>query len=623
MSDLISRLYRNNDFEESQLRSILLFGEFGKTHHRTDMLPKAVLSIIIQEKGNATIEGIIKQFGPCYSYDTNSHEIEEAIKKLIDSQLVKPVGDDKYAAITEVDKHKSDAFFADLDQRTDRLIDSIIARYEELRKCKAQNRELLRKNITKALSLYLKLSGVNAVMSDSDNDLQPVTHSLDCITDKMDNVSAKILIDAIGQIISQPSTEDLKTLNIWARAYVLTQVMKIDPTLADFKATKIRDKVFVLDTDVVLNLLATHAKYSQSYRTILKTLSDVGCKIIIPNEVIKDVDGHVKQAINRFNEIGQQQIDSFPEYIIEGPKSNVFIEDYVKLRRSDSTKRKMNFLTYIGNIYNDQNPNVLKGRLEPIIGQNVNNALEVIDIDTPEYSELKSRLTERAAETAKGSERKLNTNLSLSEDDARLFFTLTKKNEEILEQNQGHGKGLLQYKYYFLTQMRRTVLVAKELGIYKYDIICHPQALGSVLSEIGNIPQGEISIVNLFENPFLALTAATVWDKIQPIIEQGAQISFMEIQQLRSDVDQTFDELLLSNDPQERINLAREYRAKGYPFMEQLVELAEKNETLAKENETLRKENSGLTERLNNAKKKNHYLQKMNKQSRNKKHKKK
>ena len=103
MSDLISRLYRNNDFEESQLRSILLFGEFGKTHHRTDMLPKAVLSIIIQEKGNATIEGIIKQFGPCYNYDTNSHEIKEAIKKLIDSQLVKPVGDDKYAAITEVE----------------------------------------------------------------------------------------------------------------------------------------------------------------------------------------------------------------------------------------------------------------------------------------------------------------------------------------------------------------------------------------------------------------------------------------------------------------------------------------------------------------------------------------
>ena len=60
MNDLISKLYKQNEaMEESQLRSVLLFSEFGKTHARTDMLPKAVLSIIIHEKGQSTLESVV------------------------------------------------------------------------------------------------------------------------------------------------------------------------------------------------------------------------------------------------------------------------------------------------------------------------------------------------------------------------------------------------------------------------------------------------------------------------------------------------------------------------------------------------------------------------------------
>lgn len=606
MKDIISQLYQtSNEMEQSQLRSILLFSEFGKTHNRTDMMPKAVLSIIIKDKGGATLDDIIRQFGPCYNnFETNKSEIENAVTKLIELGLIGEIEKGKYAALTETDREKAECFFTELEKKTNILIDNIVKKYEELRRCKENNQQLLRKNITKALSLYLKLSGLDAVMNDSEAGYQPISRATEIILDKMDAVSGKVLVDAIGQVISNPTPEDIEILNIWSRAYVLTQIMKMDPTLSDFKATKIRNKTFVLDTDVVLNILATHAKYSQVYRSIIKSLADLGCKIIIPNEVIKEVDGHVKQAINIFRSTGQKQLDNYPDFLLEGPKSNVFIEDYVKLRRKEPQKKGMPFMVYIGNIYNEKDKNVLKGRLEPIIGKNVNNTIELVELDGKLYEDFKNKLTEEAADTAKGAERRYDTNKSLSEDDARLFLTLTKKNETLESEKEC---GLLKYKCYFLTQSRRTIRVAQELGIYKYDIICHPNALGIVLTEIGTIPQNQINIFNLFENPFVAYTATSVWDRIEPIIKAGVHISFMEIQQLRSDVEQTFDELLLSNDPNERIELSRQYREKGYPFMEQLVELSDINSSLTEENEALKVQNKELSEKLEEEKKKAYY----------------
>ena len=580
MNDLISKLYKQNEaMEESQLRSVLLFSEFGKTHARTDMLPKAVLSIIIHEKGQSTLESVVKCFGPCYHHEASRTEIEEAIRKLEDKHLIQFV-EGKYIAITESDTQKTNDFFANLDERTERLINSIIAKYEFIRGKKDPNHSFLRKNITRALSLYLKLSGLNAVMSESEEGYQPVNNAVNLIIEKMDRVQAANLIDAIGQVVSNPSKEDLETLNIWAKAYVLTQVMKIDPTLADFKATKLRGKTFVLDTDIVLNLLASHARYSQQYRTMLNTLTDLGCKIIIPDEVVKDVEGHVRQAIDIYNQYGLDQIDNFPNVLLGGPKSNVFIEDYVKLRRQEPSKKLMAFPTYLGNIYNFKDISVFKKRLKPFIKNNVDNTLDVVDISEDEYAALMGNIMAKASDSIRGGERSYNKNKELSRDDARLFITLKSKNKELEHE---HGHGMLKYKYYFLTQSKRTVKAAQELGQYDYDIICHPQALGSVLADVGMVDENELSIINLFENPFLAFTGTALWENIKPVLDAGVQVSFMEIQQLEYNAVQVIDDMLLCQDPDERIRLSKKYRDEGYSFWGQLADMSDAYEKVKQE----------------------------------------
>ncbi len=610
MNDLISKLYRHSgeEFEESQLRSVLLFSEFGKTHQRTDMLPKAVLSIIIHDKGKSTIDSIVKKFGPCYKYETSQFEISEAIRKLEEQNFIE-CKDGKYIAITETDEKKTTEFFAKLEERTEHLINSIITRYETDRKCTVQNRTLFRSNITKALSLYLKLSGLNAVMKDPDEQYQPVSNAVSLILEKTDHVSGMQLINAIGQVLANPSKEDGETLNIWARAYVLTQVMNIDPTLVNFKATKLRDKTFVLDTDVVLNLLATHARYSQQYRTILGTLADLGCKIIIPEEVIKDVDGHVGQAWSIYNKYGKEQIDNLTEALLEGTESNVFIEDYVKSRREEPSKKKMDFSIYINNIYKSTDLSIFKRRLKPILKENVDLKIDVVDLSEDKY-DLWVKLTEEASGTPRGGKRSYDTNKALSLDDARLFMTMNLKNKDL---ENKLDRGMLRYKYYFLTQSKRTIKVAQELGIYEYDIICNPIALGSVLSEIGYVDKDKISIINLFENPFLASSAVVLWEKIKPILDRGEQIPFMEIQQLESNVGQLFDNILISDDPKERIEMSRTYKAQGNTFLGQLADVVDERDEVMRKLAESESENERLKQE--NAKKEQHiqYLNKVSK----------
>jgi len=134
--------------------------------------------------------------------------------------------------------------------------------------------------------------------------------------------------------------------------------MGIDPTLRNFKATSLRGKTFVLDTDVVLNCITDNAKFSKDYSDMIKKLISIGCKLIIPEDVIVEVGNHADAAIKRAH-CYRNQLKTFTDDILEGPGSNVFIEDFVKTSRVDDRKKNMSFDDYLYNIYQDDNNDVL------------------------------------------------------------------------------------------------------------------------------------------------------------------------------------------------------------------------------------------------------------------------
>lgn len=607
------KLYQENDeLESAQLRSILLFSEFSNSTKRTDMMGRVLFSFIIMEKGKATLDSIAKLFNEQFHCSKKPSEFKDSLDGLVAKKLVQQKGD-TFIAITE--QNEGVEFFEKLDRNTKELIDGIIGRYLGIiKKTNLPNREIVERNIANALSLYFRVASLNIVNSP---DPPSINDSIKCVMQDMQAKDGERLVSAIGQTIQSPSDSEREVLNEWAKAYLLMQVLKIDPVLANFKMSLINQKSFVLDTDIVLNLLATHARYSEQYRFLLGKLIEIGCKIYVPDDVVHEVVGHANQACTIVNTFGIKQIDNYTDYELEGPQSNVFIEDYVKKRRKMPLFKDMTFETYIRNVYIKGRPSVMKERLRKVIGANIDNKLTEVELDDEIRDKLQESINEKTSDSLRGINRKNEINKSLSETDARMYLTLKHYNEK------PKSEGLLQYKFYFLTQSSRTIRAARDLGIYDFDIICHPEALTAVLMEIGQIPKEEVSIVNLFENPFLAHAAKAVWDRIEPVLKAGFQVNFKELEQLRTDVDVHFDELLLSTNPEERIVFSKKYRDLGYSFANQIADLADENQKLKYDNIKLKIEkdsqlqmNQKLHKRnedLLKVRKKNNYLERAKK----------
>ena len=152
------------------------------------------------------------------------------------------------------------------------------------------------------------------------------------------------------------------------------------------------------------------------------------------------------------------------------------------------------------------------------------------------------------------------------------------------------------------------------MGIYKKDIICNPQALISILEDLGDVTGADTDIINLFENPFLAFTADNIWEQIQPVIEAGATIYYQDIQQLRARVDERFDKLLTCKDETEREIVSKEYSRKGYLFPKDIARLSSEKERLQNENQekdkTIAKQQKKIEE-LQKERKKKRYLDRL------------
>lgn len=577
MSNINLKLYTGNDLvEASQLRSVLLFSEFGKDEDKKSlMMQRVILSLIIQSEGKYDLDqlyGILKEK---HHAKLTKATVSSYLSKLISAGLITMVKGAKYKSVNEEDAGRT--YFDALENDTDKLIQGVFDRYEKLRGAADPHSARIKDNIRQALSVYYKISGLVFFGLQKDN--EGVKQAVQVALDKLEEADAKRLVNALGDTISNPTPQEKITLEKWAKAYVITQVLNLDPTLDNFKQEKLRQKSFVLDTDVLLHTLCTHATYSEQYRRMVTYLNEVGCKIYVPKDVIKEVKGHAEEALEIAADLTTEQMLQLDDFMLVGSKSNVFIEDFVKQIRSDETLRKMPFDIYMGNIYNPKNISVMATRLKNIVGEeNLLRELPEVELDEEVKSRLEELILEKTAVTPKGQDRSDSFNAKVSEADARLYLTLAK------QCGSSDGNEILGYKFYSITQSTKTIKCAKTLGIYKEDIICNPQALISILEDLGNVVGNDTDIINLFENPFLAFTADNIWEQIKPVLEAGATIYFQDIQQLRARVDERFDKILTCKDETEREVVTREYSHKGYLFPKEIARLSLEKERLQQEN---------------------------------------
>lgn len=562
-SEIQYSLYKDSpELEATRLRSILLFNDRVKRFKRQDLITKAILSLILAHNGRATREEVLKELNEQFKLQFTPSDLDTQITKLYSLRLIESV-DEPFVV---KDSEKGRNYFEKLEQNTEAFLSSILEKVVVFSNPHpVQNPDPVKNTIRKALSVYYAMNGYAFFRVQKKEDEIPIKDAaVKLVKDELkDNRLAECVIRALAEVIEKPDEEQRNTLIQWARAFVAMESMSLDPLLNNLKSKNLKEKEFIVDTDVVLHCLTSKARFSGDYCQMIAKLKDLGCKMYLVPEVLTEVRKHIDAAKKCYRHYGLQLVE-LPNDVLYEEICNVFIDDFVHVEREANESTPFNY--YIDEFYDPDYPALLQTKLiNAFSKQALENILEV-DTQTPEFLQLESEILKLTKKTPKAQNRTEEDNQAVSHLDAFLYMAALNKNYGL------DVSKMLSGKTYILTDSRRALRAAKNLGWERNDVVCHPNALIALLMEIGDVKNQE-AIINLFDNPFLAYVADGIWDEIDPLLKEKAFIKHKGFERMRADVDKSFDKLITTDIPTEERNAAlRSYDV----YLPDMVEASEK-----------------------------------------------
>lgn len=572
-------LYNNEDHQAALLRSVLLFNSKKVNKSKDNILRMSILSLAlnITPYKECTIEYIIHCFKQQFGYELDRVAVEGHLKKLADMDLIQ-IGDNGVITVKDCSEH---SFFYNLEVSTNNLINNIYLRLTYAVQVAKKLECQIKTNIKNALVAYYNLFGHEFLGTQKVASRAKLPDVLSFVRANLSEQIGEMLILIIADVLANPTDEDKATLETWAKAYAITQVINLDPKLREYKRTMFKDKEFIVDTDVLLNCLTTYARYSDVYKSMISILRSCNCKFYIPQQVFQEVCDHAEAAIKRCSFYGEVSLREFTDLMLEGEDGNVFIEDYVKQVRHIPENSDMRFKYYISNIYDGEYSELLKENIKKIFGERVfDNKIAETDVDADILADLTQKLYNMILQTRKGVFRDTEDNMRICQADALYYLYISKY-------NKSSGSDMLSgaRKIYLLTRSTRTVRGALDMKIYENNIICNPIELIPILDEIGLWQGDSIDYINLFENPFLVYAAQKVWKDVEPIIkEDGLRLKFADLNKLRLDANVNLHKMLTADTSEERERYADEYAEMDYEVARVFRDLLKENKALKEEN---------------------------------------
>ena len=578
-------LYKDSGkLEATRLRSILLFNGKVEKQKRQDLMTKAILSLILQENGHSTRNQIVSQLRIQFNVFFQETDIDDHIKKLFKSGLIESV-DEPF----KVNENENDGdFFQKLDKETEALFEGIIDKTSEIYG-EIHYPDILKNTIRKALSIYFGMYGYTFFGAQKKEEDPVMNSAVNVVKDDIrDNRLAESLILALAGVIEHPNVFQEMVLTKWARAFVAMETMSLDPLLRNLKRRNLKEKEFIIDTDVVLHCLATKSRFSKDYRQMFETIKEIGCKIYIVPEVVTEIRKHIDAAVKQEKFYGRQLLE-FPDDVIYEKICNVFIDDYVHIAREE--KEPISFRDYIEEFYDPDFPQsqiLLLRKLKSFFTEDVFNRTFNVDTTSQRFIDLDAEVYNLTMLTSKAQNRSEEENLEVSWLDTYHYIAASNSNEK------EDSLEMLAGKTYIITDSTRAMRAAANLRWKKEDVVCHPNALIAILMELGSVKSNE-SIINLFDNPFLVHVADKIWDIVDPLLKEGATIKNKGFDKLRYDVDKCIDRLLTDSFKEGKKEILTEYGI----YLPDMVDEGKERELLQiQEISRLREENKELRKSL-------------------------
>lgn len=561
--------------EEAMIKSCLLYNKKEIKEKRNSLFHKTILSLIISGKVNTLTE--IKEYFDKHhkTLFIDENRIQSAIKELVNNRFIELK--DERIILTSDTQQEGENHIRSITKLQKILIDEILEKIKSEYKKEIKNPQQIKSNIKNCISYYYTVSGLSFFELDTQKKMEDLP-TIESIASK--NISSEeqrelsnIIIYSIGSIIEKPTESQQNILEILARMYITTQIMNIDPLLKNFKGSIIKDKEFILDTDVVLYLITRNASLSEQYRIIIQQLLSCGCKIYIPQDVIREVFNHAEAATKRYYYVSDF-LDS-DDVIIRQNLKNIFIEDFYFTKHKEQSNG-LNWETYIGNFYNPiYGTALILEQIKMILGKNIkyNSMPFDVEINQEEFNLLEEKALEETNKTEKALHREENKNEDIAKTDTMLYLKIKKLNE-INNKRIGENDraDLLINKYYILTNSLRIHYCAKSLNL-NANVLCKPQSLMAYLSETGSNNTSEIRITSLFDNIFLLHTSKLVWEDIKTLVNSGIDIKGKNLVRLRFDLQEDIKDLLTCETVEDYNGIYERVNRKGYKFEDKIEDI--------------------------------------------------
>lgn len=624
----------------NMIKSTLLYSlspDLNLQQQRKNLFDKSVLSIIAMTKDGLTIVDLINKFVEKFGKIVIDSQVKASLDRLKNKGLCK-LEDDKFKASRKAIEEMSFGV-NHVEECTRALINDVIAKTHVVAnsiQCTLNDDTQMTSNIKRTLNLFFKFYGtelaldVNTIASG----MMKQKELIKLLSDNLHPDLAECLIYSFGEILSNPSENQAYIISLWAKAFIGTQLMRLDPMLGDFQKKSFSNKMYILDTDFVLNCIVKNGKHSEIYSYLLQELIKLGCKVYIPESVVLEVITHAEFSQRNYNYF-KNSFEAIDEIIVQEKIKNVFVYDYFMLQlKSKQDFSCASFIRYMENFYEPSDPyNFMLEVLEDVLPKEViigdTSLYETAKVNPKECEELTQLIYQETIKTIKAVYRSDAENWRIAKTDTELFLTARNLNKT---QPKGKDNTLLFGNTYLITNSTRSIRCAKSKGLYS-AVVAKPQVLIALISEIGlfNVPSK--SIINLLGNPFLAEIVEENWEGMKSLVEAGVNLKGKSLPRLKRDLQQITHVLMtvgteLDTDEvssnsetlsqieniEDFVHFANVIHERGYklvPVGEKLIETYEK---LKSENEQQQIVNEKLQQEITKiGKGKQRYLQRVSK----------
>ena len=532
-------LKKKNEFETACLKCALTFVYHPQANQtRKSIFDYLILAVLYFKKEAMSAEEIVIELNSNFdrkNYDRN--QVLISLERLKEKKFI--ISSSEKYCIKENIKSDINLFSSKTNDYIGMLIETIVCKIKYIFKSKISEitERTIRRNITSIINEILgKFSiefAINILKVDS-------KCGLDSYEDKFNDIAkldledkyASILLSVLSETLSNPNEEQEELLSKLITSHIGLMIMNHNPMLNGFQQSKISEKVFILDTEYILNGILTDIPENNSYISPIKTPIEVGVEVIVPECVIEECVNHARSSIRYYHY--NENLSTLPEFYVKTNINNIFVRGYYYFMKLNDSPSGFSFENYLSNYYSKDDPNnFFKNVLSEILGNKIKilKCSQILDVSNENQLEdaVYNQMLSLATDSRPGS---LN-NEFIAKHDTEIFLLM------VSAENQK------QNKYYLLSDSLRYKKVCFSLNIKRFSVI-NASCLSSFLQFITGFSSPKIS--NHLFSQLLAFSVSQVVDDIKKLLNFGANLSYFNLSRLRKDLEEKLHDKLVNID---------------------------------------------------------------------------